>query len=269
MARFGLIGCPISHSKSPALFRAAYPDTDDTYELVEAADLEKSIALFLEGDFKGINVTSPYKDAVMEYVSIPDRVSSLLGSANVLLKGSRKNDGEYEIYSYNTDYYGVKNTIQELKKNSTSLWSEGDGPVKNVLVVGAGGAGKAAALAMRDLGYNVYLANRSAGKIAGFISAAGAEYVPLERAVDFVKEADIIIYCLSFLVDGWENIDLSGKILFEANYAKPYFSPECGVKTALYISGRRWLYNQAVPAFELFVGKEPNLLKMREMIGAE
>ena len=269
MARFGLIGCPISHSKSPALFRAAYPDLDDTYELVEATDLEESIALFLEGDFKGINVTSPYKDAVMEYVSIPDRVSSLLGSANVLLKGEGKNSGKYDIYSYNTDYYGVKNTILEMEKDCSSVWNKRKNPIENILVVGAGGAGKAAALAMRDLGYKVYLANRSAGKIAEFTSVIGAEYVPLERVAEFADKSDVIIYSLSFLVEGLKDADLSDKIIFEANYARPVFSPECGIKTALYISGRKWLYNQAVPAFELFVGKKPNLLKMKEIIGVE
>ena len=156
-----------------------------------------------------------------------------------------------------------------MEKDCSSVWNKRKNPVENILVVGAGGAGKAAALAMRDLGYKVYLANRSAGKIAEFASVIGAEYVPLERVAEFADKSDVIIYSLSFLVEGLKDVDLSDKIIFEANYAQPVFSPECGIKTALYISGRKWLYNQAVPAFELFVGKKPNLLKMKEIIGVE
>ena len=96
MARFGLIGNPIAHSKSPALFKAAYSG-EDSYELIEAESLEASMDKFLNSDFKGINVTSPYKDVVMQYVSCPDRVSALLGSANVLLKGDA--NGKVEIFS--------------------------------------------------------------------------------------------------------------------------------------------------------------------------
>ena len=50
MARFGLIGNPIAHSKSPALFKAAYSG-EDSYELIEAESLEVSMDKFLNSDF--------------------------------------------------------------------------------------------------------------------------------------------------------------------------------------------------------------------------
>ena len=223
----------------------------------------------MEEDFSGINVTSPYKDEVMQYVSHPDRVSSLLGSANVLLKGERDAEGKCGILSYNTDYYGVRNTISEfLEKGELDCVLQGR-PIENVLVVGAGGAGKAAALAMRDMGCNVFMANRSAGRVAEFAAKTGVEYVPLDRVAEFAGKSDIIIYSLSFLADGMKGADLSGKVVFEANYAAPTLAPECGVECGVYIGGRWWLYHQAVPAFELFTGREPNLLMMRKMMGVE
>ncbi len=268
MARFGLIGRPISHSKSPALFGAAYTDSD-TYELIEADSLEESLKIFLESDIRGINVTSPYKDEVMEYVSSPDRISSLLGSANVLVKGERRADGKLEILSYNTDYYGVKRTVSEFLEKGQMPGALKNRKIENVLVVGAGGAGKAAALAMVDMGYRVFIANRSAGRVADFVLKTGAEYVPLERVGEFVEKSDIIIYSLSFLVDGMKSADLSEKIVFEANYAAPTLSPESGVVCGTYIGGRWWLYNQAVPAFEIFTGRQPDLQNMRKIIGVE
>ena len=268
MARFGLIGNPVSHSKSPSLFAAAY-DGDDSYELIETPSFEQSLEKFLKEDFRGINVTSPYKDLIMEHVSCPDRVSSLLGSANVVIKGSCREDGSYELHSYNTDYFGVKNTIQEFIQNNPNHKCVCGMNMQNAMVVGAGGAGKAAALAMRDLGYNVYLVNRSAGKVAEYASQIGAQYVPLDKISEYIKQSDIIVYALSFLVGGLQGVDLSGKIVLEANYAHPVLAPQCGVECGCYLEGRLWLYHQAVPAFELFVGKSPNLAAMRKIMGIE
>lgn len=270
MAKFGLFGSPISHSKSPALFSAGYGDSLHTYSLFETATADEAIELFRSSDILGANVTSPFKDKVMEYVTLPDRISSLLGSANVLIKDYSGADGKLQIRSYNTDYYGVKNTIGEfLSKKELlpeALQSKG---ISKVAVVGAGGAGKAAALAMCDAGYRVFLVNRSAGKVADFAELAGAEYVPLQESAEVLAQADIIIYSLSFLAPQLEGLDLSGKIIFEANYANASLSPEKGVSSALYIDGRYWLFHQAVPAFELFTGCTPNVLEMRKVMGIE
>ncbi len=270
MAKFGLIGHPIAHSKSPALFMAAYPDYEHSYDLIEGEDLHKVICRFFEDEYKGINVTSPFKDKVMQYVTEPDRISSLLGSANVLIKDNGFSLDNPLVKSYNTDYYGVKNAFLEFTGgNGNYIGGAADQikVIRNVLVVGAGGAGKAAALAMRDLGYKVVIANRSAGRVGEFAGSIGAGYVSLENIAPYVEEADVIIYSLSFLIDGFEKYDLGRKILFEANYAKPSLAPANGINSLAYIDGKKWLYNQAVPAFELFTGEAPNALLMRGVIG--
>ena len=137
------------------------------------------------------------------------------------------------------------------------------------MVVGAGGAGKAAALAMKDLGYNVFLVNRSAGKIAEYAAQIGVEYVPLDKIAQCAEQSDIIVYALSFMVDALKDVNLSEKIVLEANYANPVLASHCSVECGSYLDGRLWLYHQAVPAFELFVGKTPDLAAMRKIIGIE
>ncbi|MBR5855713.1 MAG: NAD(P)-binding domain-containing protein [Bacteroidales bacterium] len=260
MSRFGLIGNPISHSKSPALFKAGYGECNHTYSLFETQTVEEAIELFKGSNIKGVNVTSPFKDAVMAFVDFPDRISSILGSANVLLKG----DGEEKLFSYNTDYYGVKNTINEFLSELDS----GD-KKRRVAVIGAGGAGKAAALAMCDSGYEVTLVNRSAGRIKEFADLIGASYMPLDSVLEVVSNSDIIIYSLAFPVAGIESADLKGKIIFEANYAKPSLARCANLDSVHYIDGRYWLYHQAIPAFELFTGESPNILEMRKVMGLE
>lgn len=262
MARFGLIGHPIFHSQSPALFRAAYGESKDTYELIESESIEKAMERFLREDFAGINVTAPFKDAAMNYAAFPDRISSLLGSTNLLLK---RPEG---IFSYNTDYYGVRNTITALASRPEALPpSLRDKGVKTAIVIGAGGAGKAATLALADLGMTVALANRTLSKAAPFARAAGAECLSLDEIGNYLSRADLVVYSLSFKIPQLEQADLKGKVLFEANYAKPAFLPNKHDDNLLYISGKYWLYNQAVPAFELFTGRKPNLLRMRKIIG--
>lgn len=269
MSRFGLIGNPISHSKSPALFSQAYSSGIHTYELVEADTVEKAMDLFCTSDLKGVNVTSPFKDEVMRYVTNPSRVSSLLGSANVLIKEEQAVGGKFDIYSYNTDYYGVKNTIAQFLESHLLPDSLKSKSLTRVAVIGAGGAGKAAVLAMADSGFEVSLVNRSAGKVAEFAGRVGAVYVPLDGVRECVERADLVIYSLSFLLEQLEDMDWSEKVVFEANYAKAALSPENGVKCGLYIDGRYWLYHQAVPAFKLFTNQEPDCPAMKKIMGIE
>lgn len=269
MAKCGLIGNPISHSKSPALFKAAYGEGPHTYALIEAPTCKEAMERFTAEGFTGINITSPFKDEVMQYVSLPDRISSVLGSANTIISREGK------LHSYNTDYYGVRNTLEEfLAKGGgqgravcstaagTASASIGNG--LTAIVVGAGGAGKAAALAVKDMGMQVYFANRSSHAAAPFAEKSGAEYIPLEKIPLVLPQADIIVYNLSMEIEPLKGVSLEGKVVFEANYAHPNLA-NSGADT--YISGRYWLYNQAIPAFRLFTGEEPSTPAMRKVMG--
>ncbi len=124
------------------------------------------------------------------------------------------------------------------------------------------------------------------------ISINPAEFITEEQIPRYAKECGLIIYALSFKTEQAEQLDLNGKILFEANYAHPCFPPDTpplpagknnispektvpapeygntlenntsetgsGEKKYVYISGKYWLYNQAVPAFRLFTETEPD-----------
>lgn len=269
-----LIGYPIAHSKSPALFKAAYPHADMTYGLIEENTLARGMERFLQGGYAGANITAPFKDEIFRYITRPDRISALLQSANIILR-----KGE-EIESYNSDYYGVRNTLEQLfaeqlrpagandreeRRIMRSFTAAGE---RRALVIGAGGAGKAAALALNDLGIKVFLANRSREKTMEFLQAAPvAEYIPLHRIRECAGQCGLIVYALSFAIPEMAGTDLRDKIVFEANYGHPNLLPEnVSSGTYLYLSGKYWLYNQAVPAFKLFTGLEPDTEAMWEIL---
>lgn len=255
MAKFALIGNPIAHSKSPALFKAAYPGSHHTYTLLEAPTCREAMERFTQEGYSGCNVTSPFKDEVMQYVSLPDKISSTIGSANTIICKEGK------FYSYNTDYYGVKETLADFLKDREYNFN---GSTTTALVVGAGGAGKAAALAVRDMGMEVFLANRSSNAAAPYAARIGAEYIPLEKIPLVLPQTGIIIYNLSMEIPQLKNADLAGKVVFEANYAHPNLASS---NASCYISGRYWLYNQAIPAYRLFTSEEPCTCAMRQVIG--
>ena len=204
MAKFALIGNPITHSKSPALFKAAYPEGKDTYSLLQAPTCKEAIERFTSEGFSGCNVTSPFKDDVMEYISLPDRISSILSSANTVISREGK------LHSFNTDYYGVRNTLSDFLESK----GKKDGmPSLTTLVIGAGGAGKAAALAVCDMGMRVFFANRSSNAAAPFASKIGAEFIPLDKIPQILHETDIIIYNLSMEIGQLQGISLEGKVV--------------------------------------------------------
>ena len=107
--KFGLIGHPIAHSLSPALFKAGY-DGKYPYELIETADFEEAYERFLEG-YDGINVTAPFKELAFAKADILSPECKTIGATNLLVKTPEG------IKAYNSDYRGVRMWLAEKLRN--------------------------------------------------------------------------------------------------------------------------------------------------------
>lgn len=247
--RFALIGTPISHSLSPELFRAAYPGSAHTYELLETNTIEEAMRLFLEGGFNGVNVTAPYKEGVLKYADKIDLLVELIGASNLLI-----NDNGV-ISAFNTDFYGVQESIRGYVSHG-----------EKALVLGCGGAGKAAALAAKSAGCEVTIINRSPDKARDFSIKAGLGFNTINFLKDEVMSCDLFINTISEPIEVLKTIDYSGKKILEANYRSPHLSFTEKKSGATYISGKSWLLYQAVQSFLLFTTTQPNLESMRFMI---
>jgi len=224
--RFGLIGHPISDSKSPELFARAY-DGKYPYDLIEGADFDKSWQTFLD-DYQAINITAPFKEQafarVLQEGSI-DPECEAIGAINIATKTPKG------IVGYNSDYLGVRKILK----------AGGFGPDLTALVVGYGGAGKAAAAAARSLGMDVVICNRS-------IKEEGIR--PLDEASLIAEVSDIMIYTLPVAIKG-----IYCGCILEANYKTPCYADTSGE----YIPGSEWLKAQAVTGYALMTGEEPTL----------
>jgi shikimate 5-dehydrogenase len=251
MKRFGLIGHPIEHSLSPALFRAGY-DGRYPYELIQTDDFEEAYARFLAG-YDGINVTAPFKELAIRKADILSEECQAIGATNLLIKTPEG------IKAYNSDYLGVRLWIKMTSEGLKSVL-----PPK-VLIVGTGGAGKAAAEAARSLDCEVILMNRT---------QHSEDIRPLSELRDAFKAADIVIYNLPVrmseldLLGKEDFIEDKAKHILEANYRNPSFDKELIVKLKghhpmlEYTGGETWLLLQALTGYEIFTGEKPDLEKM-------
>jgi shikimate dehydrogenase len=141
--RFAVIGDPVGHSKSPAMHRAAFRalGLPHTYEAVRVAaeDVPRVVAALRAGDFDGLNVTVPHKERVLSLVDEVDEGARLARAANTLVRDRGR------VVAYNTDAPALAAEIRALA---------GDGALRGAraLVLGSGGAARAARTALRALG---------------------------------------------------------------------------------------------------------------------
>lgn len=268
--KYGLIGHPISHSLSPALFRAGFGDLYN-YDLIETVDFKEAYSRFMN-EYDAVNVTAPFKEKACRKADILSDECKIIGACNVLKKTE---DG---VLAANTDYLGVMQSLLPYQK---------EGKFKPItMVVGCGGAGKAAAYAALKLGNIVMIVNRDVEKARNF-----AEWLwnktdkkipviasPLSYFCRGFKAAGTIIYTLPVAIPQIEELKkrhIQGgifrkepKIILEANYNNPTFTPS--LQSAMtevneqiqFISGHEWLLHQAVSAYEIFTEHTPNIDEM-------
>ncbi len=138
----GLLGRKLGHSYSPQI-HAQLGDYDYHLYEVEPDDL----ADFLRnGDFTGLNVTIPYKKAVIPYLDELSPIAQKLGAVNTVVRREDK------LIGHNTDYFGFQTMLRR---------SGLDVAGKKVLVLGSGGASNTAVAVLRELGANVVVISRN------------------------------------------------------------------------------------------------------------
>ncbi len=253
-SRFGLIGHPIAHSLSPALFKAGY-EGRYPYELIEGEDFEESYRKFLE-EYDGINVTAPFKELAFAKADILSPECESVGATNLLVKTP------LGVKAFNSDFLGVRMWLEEV---AAEVLTE----KISVLIVGLGGAGKATAAAAESLGMKVVRMNRT---------VRDEKTRPLDDFKECFREADIIIYNIPTVIQALNELtdkDFTPgkpKFILEANYKDPSFGKEILAKMqtanplARYTGGKTWLLYQAVTGYEIFTGEKPDLAGMYDVL---
>ena len=261
----GLIGAPIAHSASPAMHEqaAAALGLRCHYQLIEVAGAgPEQLRALLDGvrmlGFAGVNVTFPYKEAVVDLLDELAPEAAAMGAVNAVVVR------DHRLIGHNTDTSGFARAAAPLVAES------GHGPVA---LIGAGGVGKAIGFALAGLnvsGLRIYESERSrAERLASLLSAHPGVMVAdsieqaLQGAVGLVNATPVGMLPNrgtpvpdALLHDGlW---------VADAVY-NPLWTPllkAAKLKGARVMTGRELAIFQAADAFELFTGHAPSVEAM-------
>ncbi len=147
MDTYGLIGFPLKHSFSSRFFTEKFEreQIEAEYLNFEIEDIHEIHGLILlHQQLKGLNVTIPYKEKVIPFLSGISPEAEKIGAVNVIRVDREPGDiSFYRLTGYNTDYIGFRDSISPLLKPTIH---------RKALVLGTGGASKAVGQALTDLG---------------------------------------------------------------------------------------------------------------------
>jgi shikimate dehydrogenase len=258
----GVIGCPISHSKSPQLhghWLKTYGISGHYVPMhVVAADLADTIRTMPKMGFVGANVTIPHKEAVMEIADqVTDR-AKLMGAANTLIF---RTDGT--ILADNTDGYGFITNLHQGAPN----WDPSAGPA---VVLGAGGACRAVVASLLEAGVpEILLTNRTRDRAEQLRSEFGDRIRVSEwlQAGNIIEEGALVVNTTSLGMTGKPRlrVPLDGlrrsAVVTDLIYAplKTDFLQSAEQAGCTVVDGLGMLLHQAVPGFERWFGQRPEV----------
>jgi len=267
-----VIGHPIEHSLSPVMHNAAIKELILDYIYlsfdVPPQDLEKAVLGFKKHDMKGINVTIPHKETIMQYLDQIDPLAEKIGAVNAV-----KNEGGV-LLGRNTDVLGAKQALM-----GAGFKIEG----KKALILGAGGAARAISFALSEEIDEIFISNRTeerAIKLAKElqdktkIKATGKD-MSEKTLKTLANSVDILINTTP--IGMYPKIEISpiSKDLLNENLFifDIIYNPlqtrllkdakETGSKI---LNGLNMFINQGALAFEWWTGKKPNVKLMKEKI---
>ena len=244
---YGVAGDPISHSLSPAIMNAALrrENVNGVFLALETKSLKDLLACVREIPIHGLSVTMPYKQAILPYLDNTDPHTSKIGACNTVV---RSQDGK--LYGFNTDTSGVVRPLEQRLTLSSS----------RILVIGAGGAARAAVFGLKERGAEIFLLNRSlaaAQKLARQARARTLKRADLRR-LDF----DVIINATPVGMGNTRESPLNAeeiraRFVFDMVYdpAETRLLELARDRGAETVAGSEMFVHQAARQFEIWTGK--------------
>jgi 3-dehydroquinate dehydratase/shikimate dehydrogenase len=245
---YGVAGNPIGSSLSPLMMNTAFrrETVNAVYLALQTSKVEDLFKLVREIPIQGVSITMPLKQDIIPLLERTDPLSAKIGAVNTIF---RAQDGKF--YGFNTDVQGI---IAPLERRMALAGAK-------VLVLGAGGAGRAAVFGLRDKGAEVWILNRTPETAAKLARQAGAKTIKREAVAK--AGFDIIINATPIGMAGNKAAPLLGpedlvcKIVFDLVY-NPLETPllrAARQKGISVITGIEMFVQQGARQFEIWTGK--------------
>ncbi|MBB5063842.1 shikimate dehydrogenase [Granulicella mallensis] len=245
---YGVAGNPIRSSLSPLMMNTAFrrETVNAVYLALQATKVDDLFKLVREIPIQGLSVTMPLKEAIMPLLERTDPLSAKIGAVNTVL---RAQDGKF--YGFNTDVAGI---VGPLERRLSLKGAK-------VLVLGAGGAARAAVFGCRDKGAEVWILNRTPETAQKLARQAGAKTIKRDAVAKM--GFDVIINATPVGMTGQKAApllqpeDLVARIVFDLVY-NPIETPLLRLarqKGLTAISGVEMFVQQGARQFEIWTGK--------------
>ena len=246
--RAAVIGHPVGHSRSPAMHTAAYRalglDWEYTAMDVEPSGLPGFIAGLDPGGFAGVNVTIPHKQAVLELCDeVSDEARRARSVNTILVRGGR-------LRGETTDGFGL-------------LWALGGAQPADALVLGAGGAARAAVTALADAGWRVRVSARR-GEAAAELGVAVEPWPPQTGATLVVNATPVGQQPAGTVPGQPGTVPISPELItpktivcdlaYRGDGSPTPLVEAAAARGARAVDGLDVLVGQGIAAFELFTG---------------
>lgn len=244
--RFCLVGKEIAYSLSPIIHNHHFKKLGihADYEIFDVDNINRNVLM----GYNGFNVTIPYKEKIIKYCDVLSEEAQIIQAVNCIKVCDNK------FYGFNTDIYG----FYMLLKRSNLL--EGS---KKVLIIGAGGAGKAVYYTFKKYtNHEIFVTNRTLLKAKKLTE----NIILFEEVQDFLKDFDIVVNSTNVCPIEIKDIKKDAHFI-DINYlSNSLFLERAKKLNAKTINGLDMLIYQAVKSFEIWFNKKANDKLMYEAL---
>jgi shikimate dehydrogenase len=258
----GVMGWPVSHSRSPRLhgYWLQSLGIDGAYVplAVSPDNLADAIKALPKLGFRGVNLTVPHKEAVIELLDAVEPQAKRIGAVNTVVV---REDGS--LYGKNTDAFGFYENLRQ----GAPHWQPGQGPA---LVLGAGGAARAVVAALIEAGVpDIRLANRNLDRARQLAADLGGPITPIawDQRSDALAGAALLVNTTTLGMEGQPPLEIDlGALPTDAVVNDIVYVPletdllaRARARGNAVVDGLGMLLWQAVPGFEAWFGATPQV----------
>ena len=245
---YGVAGDPIAHSLSPQMMNTAFrrENINAVYVPLQTSDVNDLLTCVRGIPVQGVSITMPLKEDVMAQLDKTDALSTKIGACNTVI---RSQDGK--LYGFNTDVAGV---IRPLEQRLPLHGAR-------VLVIGAGGAARAAVFGLKERNAEVWVMNRTADKGQRLARQAHAHSISRPQLkklqFDVIINATPVGMSATRVQSPIDESELQAKYLFEMIY-NPFETKlvkMARAKGIQVIPGSEMFVHQGARQFEIWTGK--------------
>jgi 3-dehydroquinate dehydratase / shikimate dehydrogenase len=255
---YGVAGDPVAHSLSPLVMNTAFrrENVNAVYLPLQAKALEDLLLCIRNIPIQGLSVTMPYKESILKHLDNYDAHTEKIGACNTVVRGP---DGR--LYGFNTDVAGI---VRPLEQRITLNGAK-------VLVIGAGGAARAAVFGLRERGAEVSIVNRSAVPAQKLARQAHARVV---KRPDLKKLSyDVIVNATPVgMGNGRESPlkedEINARYLLDMVYSPPQtrLVALARARNVQIVPGLEMFVQQAARQFEIWTGKPAPVADMQYVV---